>query len=185
MMLMLLCLSSSLMEIFRAFSRCDTTCSMDGRCFLCPVHERASFKLRSNASVEYSPFSLGSANSNTLCALLLRWHEIETTPTITTAMRHPSSISYPADNSQEQKKERIIRERAESLLANDDKPLPAKRKERQPKYKILLGWIIYDWFGLGSESDINRTSHCNRNGGRERSINLEHRIAWMEPPGNS
>uniref|UniRef100_A0A0E0KRL8 Uncharacterized protein n=1 Tax=Oryza punctata TaxID=4537 RepID=A0A0E0KRL8_ORYPU len=96
-----------------AFSRCDTTCSMDGRCFLCPVHERASFKLRSNASVEYSPFSLGSANSNTLCALLLRWHEIETTPTITTAMRHPSSISYPADNSQEQKKERIIRERAE------------------------------------------------------------------------
>uniref|UniRef100_A0A0E0PA93 Uncharacterized protein n=1 Tax=Oryza rufipogon TaxID=4529 RepID=A0A0E0PA93_ORYRU len=129
MMLMLLCLSSSLMEIFRAFSRCDTTCSMDGRCFLCPVHERASFKLRSNASVEYSPFSLGSANSNTLCALLLRWHEIETTPTITTVMRHPSSISYPAYNSQEQKKEKIIQERAE--------------------------------------------------------INLEHRIAWMEPPGNS
>uniref|UniRef100_A0A0E0PA94 Uncharacterized protein n=1 Tax=Oryza rufipogon TaxID=4529 RepID=A0A0E0PA94_ORYRU len=112
-----------------AFSRCDTTCSMDGRCFLCPVHERASFKLRSNASVEYSPFSLGSANSNTLCALLLRWHEIETTPTITTVMRHPSSISYPAYNSQEQKKEKIIQERAE--------------------------------------------------------INLEHRIAWMEPPGNS
>uniref|UniRef100_A0A0E0KRL9 Secreted protein n=1 Tax=Oryza punctata TaxID=4537 RepID=A0A0E0KRL9_ORYPU len=166
MMLMLLCLSSSLMEIFRAFSRCDTTCSMDGRCFLCPVHERASFKLRSNASVEYSPFSLGSANSNTLCALLLRWHEIETTPTITTAMRHPSSISYPADNSQEQKKERIIRERAESLLANDDKPLPAKRKERQPN-------------AIGMEEGRGACSagidYCNRNGGRERSVRLRGR----------
>ncbi|KAL5675778.1 hypothetical protein ACJX0J_011909, partial [Zea mays] len=30
------------------------------------VHNRASFKLRSNASVEYSPFNLGSANSDTL-----------------------------------------------------------------------------------------------------------------------
>jgi hypothetical protein len=28
-------------------------------------------------------------------------------------MRHPSSISYPAYNSQEQKKEKIIQERAE------------------------------------------------------------------------
>ena len=66
MMLMLLCFASSLMEISRAFSSLDTTCSMDGRCFLWPVHDRASFKLRSNASVEYSPFNLGSAKSNTL-----------------------------------------------------------------------------------------------------------------------
>lgn len=65
-MLMLLCFASSLMDISRAFSSLDTTCSMDGRCFLWPVHDRASFKLRSNASVEYSPFNLGSANSDTL-----------------------------------------------------------------------------------------------------------------------
>ncbi|VAH33212.1 unnamed protein product [Triticum turgidum subsp. durum] len=68
--LMLLRLSSSLMEISRAFSSLDTTCSMDGRCCLWPVHDRASFRQRSNASTEYSPLSLGSANSNTFPSLM-------------------------------------------------------------------------------------------------------------------
>ncbi|KAF0890458.1 hypothetical protein E2562_002828 [Oryza meyeriana var. granulata] len=66
-------------------------------------------------------------------ALLRRWHKIETTPTITTVMRHPSIV-----------------------ISNGDKPLPAKKQESRNQ---STDWIIYDWFGFGSESDVNGVSY--------------------------
>ena len=56
--------SSTLLEISRAFSSIITTCSMDGLCFFSPVHVKASSNMSSKASTEYSPLSLGSANSD-------------------------------------------------------------------------------------------------------------------------
>lgn len=65
----------SLVDMSRAFSKFATTCSIDGRCCLTDVHERASWNVRSKASTEYSPSSLGSANSFTPPPLLrtLAW----------------------------------------------------------------------------------------------------------------
>lgn len=39
---------------------------MEGLCFLSPMLDKASFSVISNASTEYSPLSLGSANSEIL-----------------------------------------------------------------------------------------------------------------------
>lgn len=51
-------------EISSAFSRLHKTCSIDGLCCLSPMHDRARFSVVLNASPEYSPLSLGSANSD-------------------------------------------------------------------------------------------------------------------------
>lgn len=51
-------------EISRAFSKQRKTRSMDGLCCFGPMHDKASFSVMLNASPEYSPLSLGSANSD-------------------------------------------------------------------------------------------------------------------------
>jgi len=45
------------------FSRLNNTWSIEGLCLLSPTQDKASFSTMSNASTEYSPLSLGSANS--------------------------------------------------------------------------------------------------------------------------
>ncbi|KAG2707522.1 hypothetical protein I3760_05G151000 [Carya illinoinensis] len=50
-------------EISSASSNPEAACSIDGLCCLSPVHDNASFSISPKASSEYSPLSLGSANS--------------------------------------------------------------------------------------------------------------------------